>query len=134
MGKLESELISLGFQRNRPTNWTRQHETVQIVRSSERPKLRVMWREYWKDFLAIIFDYSKVDGPICIVPSQALFRLHLLAGSAKSRHMLQISTIGHKYSTLQIAWLNYFLVLKIGGTSLGGEKLKPGRNLTKTMF
>lgn len=73
MGKLQSELTSLGFQQNRATSWSRKQDIVQIVRSSETPKVRVMWREYWKDFLAIIFDYSEAGGPICIVPSQEFF-------------------------------------------------------------
>ncbi|MGA2385807.1 MAG: hypothetical protein ABSG33_04655 [Candidatus Bathyarchaeia archaeon] len=73
MGKLESELSKLGFVRNRTSNWSRKHDIVQIVRSSEHPKVRVTWREYWKDFLAIIFDYSKIDGPVCIVPTKDFF-------------------------------------------------------------
>jgi len=85
VGKLEDELRSLGFQKNRAANWTRKHDIVQIVRSSERPKLRVMWREYWKDFLAIIFDYSEADGPICIVPTSVLFNLPFISEKRKDQ-------------------------------------------------
>jgi hypothetical protein len=85
MGKLESELISLGFQQTRASNWTRKHDIVQIVRSSERPKVRVMWREYWKDFFAIIFDYSKADGPICIVPTIELFNSPFVSQKRKDQ-------------------------------------------------
>jgi hypothetical protein len=73
MGTIEDELIKIGFIQNRSNNWTRGHDIVQIVRSSEFPRMRIMWREYWKDYLAIIFDYSTANGPICIIPSAELF-------------------------------------------------------------
>jgi len=85
MEKLENELISLGFQQARTSNWTRKQDIVQIVRSSERPKVRVMWREYWKDFLAIIFDYSEADGPICIVPTGELFNSPFVSEKRKGQ-------------------------------------------------
>lgn len=73
MGKPEGELQLIGFQQNTGTNWSRKHDTVQIVRSSESHRFRVTWREEWKDYLAIIFDYSDAGGPVCVVPTQVLF-------------------------------------------------------------
>jgi hypothetical protein len=73
MSKIENELYKLGFVPNRASNWTRKHDIVQIVHSTEYPKVRVTWREYWEDFLAIIYDYSPINGPICIVPTKELF-------------------------------------------------------------
>jgi hypothetical protein len=73
MGKPEIELQSLGFQQNTRSNWSRKHDIVQIVRSSESHRFRVTWREEWKDYLAIIFDYSEAGGPVCVVPTQVLF-------------------------------------------------------------
>ena len=85
MGKLESELRSFGFLENRASNWSRGHDIIQIVRSKQFQRnaiinaIMITWREEWKDFLAIIFDYSEVDGPICIVPTQVLFNSHFVA-------------------------------------------------------
>ncbi len=70
---VESQLRSLGFHENRNSNWSRGNDIVQIVRSSEINKVRITWREEWKDYFAIIFNYSEVQGPICIVPAQVFF-------------------------------------------------------------
>ena len=61
MDKLKSELTKLGFVQNRKSKWVRKHDIVQIVHSSEYPKVMVTWREYWKDYLALIFDYSSIN-------------------------------------------------------------------------
>ena len=80
MEKLERKLVSLGFQRKRTNNLIRGNDVVQIVHSSEfqRSAIRVSWREEWKDYFAIIFDYSPANGPICIVPTKVFFNSHFV--------------------------------------------------------
>lgn len=48
---------------------------VHVMHSSEfvNKYIRIMWREGWKDDHAIIYDYSNVGGPVCIVPVADLF-------------------------------------------------------------
>jgi hypothetical protein len=48
---------------------------VTVVHSSEsiRSYYRIKWKEDWKDYPAIIFDYSSVRGPTCVVPVDVLF-------------------------------------------------------------
>jgi hypothetical protein len=75
MNKLDNELVKLGFVKNRASNWTRKHDIVQVVRSKKFSEqlLLITWREYWKNYLVLIFDYSPANGPICIVPTSAFF-------------------------------------------------------------
>ena len=81
MKKLERKMVSLGFQRKRTNNLIRGNDVVQIVHSSEfqRSAIRVSWREEWKDYFAIIFDYSPANGPICIVPTKVFFNSHFVS-------------------------------------------------------
>lgn len=48
---------------------------MHIVHSSEfgRDYIRITWREKWKNDHAIVYDYSGVRGPVCIVPVPDLF-------------------------------------------------------------
>jgi hypothetical protein len=73
--KIESELWSRGFRQNQNNYWTKENKIVQIAHYSQFQNngIRVSWKETWKDYFALIFDYSSGGGPICIVPVQAFF-------------------------------------------------------------
>jgi hypothetical protein len=85
MGKVEDRLASLGYHRLQRNNlerslWVKGENTVRVVHSSEfetryvkSKYVRVLWREEWKDYYAIIFDYSRGSGPTCILPVSVLF-------------------------------------------------------------
>jgi hypothetical protein len=74
--KVEEKLRLLGYRKRRGNTWFNGTKTINVRHSSEydRQYLRVVWYEKWKDYLAIIFDYSAVQGPVCIVPVNSLFK------------------------------------------------------------
>lgn len=67
---IEDKLVSLGYQKIGRAEWNNGKKVVHVVHSSEfdREYIRIMWREEWKAHNAIIYDYSKVRRPVCIVP------------------------------------------------------------------
>ena len=75
MRLVEKKLTELGYERLGRRLWRKGTRTVRVVTSSERRKgyLRILWREEWKDYYAIVYDYSSGVGPICIVPVEILF-------------------------------------------------------------
>jgi len=80
MGKVEERLASLGYQRLQRNNlerslWLKGKKRVRVVHSYEGKGtyLRILWREDWKDYYAIIFDYSRGSGPTCILPVSVLY-------------------------------------------------------------
>jgi hypothetical protein len=85
MGKVEEKLASLGYsllQRNNLERslWVKGEKTVRVVHSSEFKTIyvksryvRVLWKEEWKDYYAVIYDYSRGGGPTCILPVSVLF-------------------------------------------------------------
>jgi hypothetical protein len=73
MNKIEIKLKNLGFTKNTSSCWSRKYERVQIICSSEYPKMRVSWKEYWRDYFVLIFNYSPMGGPICVVPTKDFF-------------------------------------------------------------
>lgn len=75
MNVVEEKLMNLAYRKVRRNKWIRGNRVVRIVHSSEfrRNYIRIWWREEWKDDHAIVFDYSGVGGPVCIVPVFDLF-------------------------------------------------------------
>jgi hypothetical protein len=79
MGKIEEKLTSLGYrllQRNSLERrlWIKGENKVRVVYSSEYNRyMRILWREEWKDYYAIIYDYSRANGPTCIIPVSVLY-------------------------------------------------------------
>jgi len=43
------------------------------------------WRDEWKDDHAIIYDYSSVRGPICVVPVPILFKSDFVKKKRESK-------------------------------------------------
>lgn len=72
---LENKLVHLGYRKNSHNEWAKTNRIIHIVTSVEYGSyIRVIWKEKWKDTHAVIFDYSKAQGPICIVPIPILFK------------------------------------------------------------
>jgi hypothetical protein len=79
MGKIEEKLAALGYQRLQHNSlerrlWIKGENKVRVVYSSEYNRyMRILWREEWKDYYAIIYDYSRSKGPTCIIPVSVLY-------------------------------------------------------------
>lgn len=70
----EEKLVSLGYTKTSNKKWTKGNRTVNIVTSSDfGQRMRITWKEKWKNDHAIIYDYSKTKGPICIIPIAVIF-------------------------------------------------------------
>jgi hypothetical protein len=78
--KVEEKLRVLGYRKWRGNTWVNGKRTINVQHSSEydRYYLRVVWYEKWKDYHALIFDYSAVQGPVCIVPVNILFKSNFI--------------------------------------------------------
>ena len=76
MSKVESKLGSLGYRNLKHNLWIKGKKSVQIVHSSESKGsyFRIVWKEKWKGYDIIIFDYSVGDGPTCIMPIDVLLQ------------------------------------------------------------
>ncbi len=99
MGCVEDKLMSLGFSKSKRNSWTRARQIVQIVHSEEydRYRMRVTWKDIWENYLAIIFDYSSVKGPICIVPTRVLFGSDFVT---KKRTMISYPRSGYWWTQI----------------------------------
>lgn len=75
MYNVEEQLKIRGYRKCGPKKWKKNSWVVNIVTSSEDrlEYYRIKWREEWKNNKAIIYDYTQTKGPICIVPTEALF-------------------------------------------------------------
>jgi hypothetical protein len=70
-----NKLLSKGYCKAGKTEWIKTNHKVIVISSVDfGHKVRVTWREKWKDAYAVIFDYSEANGPICIVPISKLFK------------------------------------------------------------
>ena len=92
MGNVEEKLKSLGYQilqRNKLERrlWRKGKRLVRVVHSSEYNDIhiRVLWREEWKDYHAIVFDYSRGGGPTCIVPLSVLLNFPFVIEKRKQK-------------------------------------------------
>jgi len=72
---------------------------VQVVHSGEcdRYTMRVTWKEQWKDYSVIVFDYSAVKGPVCIVPVSVFFNSDFVN---KKRKMKSYANSGYWWSQI----------------------------------
>jgi hypothetical protein len=94
---VEAALTSLGYQKKSRSKWARGTRIVHITRSSEwgPRQVRISWREKWKTYHALIYDYSRAGGPICIVPAAELFAAPFV--SKKRREQAYVNS-GHWWS------------------------------------
>lgn len=81
MGIVEGKLRSFGYRKSKGNTWINGNRTVHVQHSKQcsRDAFRILWAEEWKDYYALIIDYSAVDGPICIVPGNVFFNSNFVA-------------------------------------------------------
>ena len=83
---LESKLVTLGYRRTSKNEWAKNNRIIHVVTSVEYgPRIRVTWKEKWKDDHAVIFDYSKAQGPTCIIPVPILFKASFIEEKRKTQ-------------------------------------------------
>ena len=71
---IEQKLMNLGYEKISRSKWTKGNRVVHAVRSSKfGRRIRITWREEWKDDYAIIYDYSDAQGPVYVVPIPVFF-------------------------------------------------------------
>lgn len=80
--------------------------------------IRIMWREKWKDDHALVYDYSRGQGPVCIVAVSDLFTSHFVNGKRKkvsythSRHYWsQKFPLDHELAKLVLGFQGQWNVL-----------------------
>ena len=75
MDLAKTKLLSLGFQKLKGNTWINGNRVVVVQRSKEfnKKSMRIRWREEWKEYYALIFDFSLVDRGVFIVPKEAFF-------------------------------------------------------------
>ena len=78
----------LGYMRYRNigrNTWVKGDRIVHVVRSSEfGTRIRIKWRDEWKDDHVILYDYSSVGGPVCVIPVPVLFGSDFVKEKRKS--------------------------------------------------
>jgi len=83
--KLENILTEHGYKQTSKNGWVKSNRFVQVVNSLEYDfYVRVTWKEKWRNYHALIFDYSAVNGPICVVPTGALFETNFVNEKRKT--------------------------------------------------
>lgn len=76
---VEDKLTSLNYQKEvKGKKWVNGNRIVHVEQSKERNRFRIDWREEWKNHHAIIFDYSTVGGPVCVVPVTEFLGSHFV--------------------------------------------------------
>ena len=71
---LENHLLNLGYRKTNRTEWQKNDRVIHVPSSGYFGSyLRITWKEKWKSDYAIVYDYSKAGGPICIVPIHEFF-------------------------------------------------------------
>jgi hypothetical protein len=72
---VEKNLLELDYRKTNGTEWQKNGRVVHIPTSGYYGShLRITWKEKWKNDHAIIYDYSKANGPVCIVPIPEFFK------------------------------------------------------------
>jgi hypothetical protein len=78
---IEEKLRSLGF-RKTLGGWRKDWTFVVLKHQNTKGKtkpFRLFWDENWTKFVsALIFDYSPINGPICIIPSKDFFNSNII--------------------------------------------------------
>ena len=138
MEKTESELLARGYKRKRDTNWVNGDKIVQVVaRELKNGKIYVCWDEAWRDYFCLIFDYSKAEGPTCVVPAKGFFNFPFVYNKrqtpayANSKYTWrQPFALSHELSQFILGYKDRWEVLGISKTSqttgeLGSQKQVP---------
>lgn len=92
---VEQKLFELEYEKHR-NSWVKRKRVVHIVHSSEfNERIRISWKETWKDDHAIIYDYSGGGGPTCIVPISSFFMSNFVKQKRRSE---AYANSGYKWS------------------------------------
>lgn len=80
MTLVKDNLMSLGYHKLKHNTWVNNHRVVVVQRSKEFNKdiMRIRWKEEWKEYHAMIFDYSPADGGIYVVPREVFFNSYFV--------------------------------------------------------
>jgi hypothetical protein len=88
-------MSSLGYKRLGRKLWRKVGKVVRVVHSSEYKRyVRILLREEWKDYHAIIFDYSPHEGPVCVAPINVLFKFPFCGGEKKTGNFTRTTATG----------------------------------------
>lgn len=82
MGLIENKLLSLGYQKAKGHNvWLKDKRIVAVQHSEKfgQDSIRIRWKEEWRDYHTLIFDYSPAKGPIYIMPVKDFFNNSFVA-------------------------------------------------------
>ena len=81
----EEKLLTIGYRKSGSKNWTKGNRSLHVVTSSAfGERIRITWKEKWKDDYAVIYDYSEVKGPVCILPISTLFNSNFVKEKRKT--------------------------------------------------
>ena len=71
---VERILLDRGYKKTNRTEWKKNDRIIHVPSSGYYgTHLRITWKEKWKNDYAVVYDFSKGDGPICMVPISELF-------------------------------------------------------------
>jgi len=92
---VEKKLMTLAYRKVRSHKWIRGNRVVRTVHSPEfeRNYIRIWWREEWKDDHAVVYDYTGVWGPVCVVSVPDLFMSDFVKEKGRKIHT-QMADIG----------------------------------------
>ena len=115
----EQKVAALGYIKMGRSSWVRAKRAVHVVRSSKFGRhIRIIWREEWKNGHAIVYDYSDVRGPVCVVPIPVLFASDFVRKKRQSNAYAnsgywwsQIFPINHELSKLVLSFKNRWDIL-----------------------
>lgn len=105
-------MISLNYSKIGRKQWKKGDKIIHVVESSQfGHKLRITWYEKWMKDYAVIYDYSKADGPVCVVPIPILFSSDFVKIKRESEHYVnskywwtQLFPREHKLSKLVLKY------------------------------
>jgi hypothetical protein len=67
-------LLDRGYWKINDAEWQKSDRVIHVSSSGFfGSHLRITWKEKWKNDYSIIYDYSKANGPVCIVPIPEFF-------------------------------------------------------------
>jgi hypothetical protein len=71
---VEKHLSNLGYRKTKGSEWQKDGRVVHVPSSGYYGShFRITWKEKWKKDHAIVYDFSKANGPVCIVSIPEFF-------------------------------------------------------------
>jgi len=134
MRTVEDKLTSLGFRQGKGGTWINGDRYVHVQHSSQcrRNAFRIIWREEWRHYDALIMDYSLADGPICIVPANVFFNSNFVAKKCKEKSYensgywwSQLFPIDHELTSLILKYKDKWDIIENPGKQTEHIQPKP---------